>query len=513
MFWIFRTREIDVLSPINSVESSARLFSFFSIVLVGLFAWYIANLTLKTHKHVIRYFTYDNTWRIFVSIFIQCVFMGLYMSLKSYYGFYSLREIITFSLFNITFSIILMFVPRLVMVWWYKCFLYDVKSEDLDNYLVIGTSPRSVSLMIRMKYSKHYNLFGFVSDKPVENNLSIMSVPIIYFDNHISYEKYVRKNNIKGVIYVDHDNLINDSCNILKTSEELGLNTFMAPEMVMGDISHIASDSLHKISLQDMLDLKVYKNFFCSQLKNKVIMVTGAAGNIGSELCRLLAHFKCKQLILFDNAETPIHNLRLELEKSYPTLSIVPILGDVTFGKHMDLVFRKYKPQIVFHSAAYTHNQLMEKNPCEAVLVNVQGTRRVADMCINHETENLIVISSDKADDTSNVLNITKRLSEIVIQTLNDNNPKCKTRFTISRCHGVSISSKSYASLSMTKKLYEEVLSDYKKTFSSKTKHLLRVKKIESSVFDKYFKDLEIATNDVDECCILDLLKESFISL
>lgn len=515
MSWIFKTMETDVLShissvEINSVESSTSLLSFLTIALVGLLAWCIANLIFKTHKHIIRYFTYGNIWRIFVSIFIQCAFMGLYMGVVSFFASYSIREIITFSLFYITFSVILILVPRLFMIWAYKWFLLDVKSNELDNYLVVGTSPRSVALMLRMRDSKDYNLSAFISYNPLENNLSLMTVPILYFNNHIEYEKYVKKNDIKGVIYVDHASLIDDSSDILSTSEKLGLNILKAPEMLIGDTSHISSGTLHKISLQDVLNLKSYDNYFCSQLKNKVVMVTGAAGNIGSELCRLLAHFQCRQLILYDNAESPTHNLRLELKKSFPSLSFVPILGDITFGKHLDLVFKKYKPQIVFHAAAYIQTQLMENNPCEAISVNVEGTRRVAEMCINYGTENMIAISSDQADEPSNVLNITKRLSEIVIKKLNEST-NSKTRFTISRCHGVSISAKSYTSLCMTKKLYEELISDYKTSFSSKAKHLIssRFKKLEDSILEKYFKDLEFAIKDREECEILTSLKNT----
>ena len=111
-------------------------------------------------------------------------------------------------------------------------------------------------------------------------------------------------------------------------------------------------------------------------------MVTGAAGSIGSELCRQLATFGVKELVLYDNAETPMHNLRLELEENYPDLSFVPVIGDVRLLNRLDYAFKKWRPQVVFHAAAYKHVPLMEDNPCEAVLVNVAGSRNVADKCV-----------------------------------------------------------------------------------------------------------------------------------
>lgn len=147
-------------------------------------------------------------------------------------------------------------------------------------------------------------------------------------------------------------------------------------------------------------------------------MVTGAAGSIGSELCRQLAGFGVKKLVLFDNGETPMHNLRLELEEKYPELQYVSIIGDVRLERRLDFAFRTHHPQVVFHAAAYKHVPLMEENPCEAVLVNVAGTRNVADKCIQYGTEKMVMVSTDKAVNPTNIMGCTKRLAEIYVQSL-----------------------------------------------------------------------------------------------
>jgi FlaA1/EpsC-like NDP-sugar epimerase len=146
--------------------------------------------------------------------------------------------------------------------------------------------------------------------------------------------------------------------------------------------------------------------------------VTGAAGSIGSELCRQLATFGIKELVMFDNAETPLHNVRLEFEEKFPNLKFTPVIGDVRQLPRLDFVFRQYRPQVVFHAAAYKHVPLMEENPCEAVLVNVDGSRNVADKCLEYGVEKMVMISTDKAVNPTNIMGCTKRLAEIYVQSL-----------------------------------------------------------------------------------------------
>lgn len=166
-------------------------------------------------------------------------------------------------------------------------------------------------------------------------------------------------------------------------------------------------------------------------------MVTGAAGSIGSELVRQLATFGVKKLILFDNGETPMHNLRLELEDKFKGLDFVPVVGSVRHLERLDYVFRTYHPHVVFHAAAYKHVPLMEENPCEAVLVNVWGSRNVADKCLEYDTEKMVMISTDKAVNPTNIMGCTKRIAEIYVQSLGlaiaRNKQAGKTQFVTTR--------------------------------------------------------------------------------
>lgn len=155
-----------------------------------------------------------------------------------------------------------------------------------------------------------------------------------------------------------------------------------------------------------------------ANFRGKVVMVTGAAGSIGSELCRQLAAAGVSQLVLFDNAETPLHNLSLSLRDSFPELDFVARVGDVRSAVSLDSTFRRYKPTVVFHAAAYKHVPLMEENPCEAVTVNVAGSRNVADKCVEYGVEKMVMVSTDKAVNPTGIMGCTKRLAEIYVQSL-----------------------------------------------------------------------------------------------
>jgi FlaA1/EpsC-like NDP-sugar epimerase len=186
-------------------------------------------------------------------------------------------------------------------------------------------------------------------------------------------------------------------------------------------ISEMMNNEAIKIKIEDLLgreEIHVNKEELIFHFKNKTVLVTGAAGSIGSEICRQLAEVGVKQLLLYDFAETPLHNIRLELEHKFPELDFVPIIGDIRVKLRIEAVFAQFRPQIVLHAAAYKHVPLMEENPCEAVCVNVIGTRRVADMAVKYGVEKMIMISSDKAVNPTNVMGASKRLAEIYVQSL-----------------------------------------------------------------------------------------------
>ena len=194
------------------------------------------------------------------------------------------------------------------------------------------------------------------------------------------------------------------------------------------------------IRIEDLLgreEIHINLDEIGNLLEGKTVLVTGAAGSIGSEICRQLAHFPIKKLVCFDSAETPMHNLRLELEEKYKELNFVPVIGDVRSPDRVDYVFRNWHPQVVFHAAAYKHVPLMEENPCEAIRTNVFGTRVMADAAVSYGVEKFVMISTDKAVNPTNIMGCSKRLAEIYVQSLSlaieRGEVKGETRFITTR--------------------------------------------------------------------------------
>lgn len=175
------------------------------------------------------------------------------------------------------------------------------------------------------------------------------------------------------------------------------------------------------MTIEDLLmrdEIQIDMNLIEKRFKNKTILVTGAAGSIGSELCRQLTQIGIEKLVLYDYAETPIHSIQLELNKKFPKMKFVYILGDVRMKKRIERVIATYMPDIIFHAAAYKHVPLMEEHPCEAITTNVYGTKIVADLAVKYGVEQMILVSTDKAVNPTNVMGASKRLAEIYVQSL-----------------------------------------------------------------------------------------------
>jgi len=227
--------------------------------------------------------------------------------------------------------------------------------------------------------------------------------------------------NIQAIIFSTYQAVKEEDERLIRYCEKKHIKMYILPSVDELKEGKITMRNLPEVHIEDLLgrkEIEINLQEIKTTLKDKVVLVTGAAGSIGSELCRQLSSFNLKQLILFDSAETPMHNIRLELEEKYPEISFLPIMGDVRMPSRVESVFKRFGPQIVFHAAAYKHVPLMEENPCEAVLTNVFGTRTVADLAVKYNVLKFIMISTDKAVNPTNIMGASKRLAEIYVQSL-----------------------------------------------------------------------------------------------
>ena len=372
---------------------------------------------LKTYRIIIRHSTIKELgFFILVALFKQLM-SGFVFGLL--YGFELDVLMLTVVDFFLTFSFF--FIVRVFMT-----LLYDAIKGQLEqrnqcqNVLIYGITEKSVSIISRLASSTHYKIVGFVQFGKQSVSHIISEIKVYYVDSQEAFQKVVSDVDADALLFAYEDDVRSESDRLIRYAIDCNIKTLVAPsidEMVDGKLSY----KLRNIEIEDLLmreEIKISMDEIVENFQGKTVMVTGAAGSIGSELCRQLATFGIKELILFDNAETPMHNLRLEFDENFPDIKYIPIIGDVRLPARLDYAFRKFRPQVVFHAAAYKHVPLMEENPCEAVLVNVAGSRNVADKCLEYDVEKMVMVSTDKAVNPTNIMGCTKRLAEIYVQSM-----------------------------------------------------------------------------------------------
>ena len=307
---------------------------------------------------------------------------------------------------------------------------FHTHEKERMRILIYNTSDKAIALESRLHNSKHYKVVGFLTPLSSENKLTTHQMPVYSFENKEDVEQIVSARAVGGILFPTEKDIRGEGHRLVKYATECRLKLLLAP--TIDEYANLTTQVVRNVKVEDLLgrdEIAISMDKIKERFAGKVVMVTGASGSIGSELCRQLARLGIKKLLLFDNAETPMHNLRLELEDKYKDLNFVPVVGDVRQLPRLDYVFRTWHPQVVFHAAAYKHVPLMEDNPCEAVLVNVVGSRNVADKCIEYGAEMMVMISTDKAVNPTNIMGCTKRLAEIYVQSIDNE----KTKFVTTR--------------------------------------------------------------------------------
>ena len=310
--------------------------------------------------------------------------------------------------------------------------------RSTKRVLIYGVGDKAASLVTRLQNSPHYRIVGFLSYSKSKKKLSIEDNPVFSFSSINDLAHLIDKANVGTIIFAHRSDARIEENRLIKYCMQNNITVLYAPSI--DDISSNQGPKVREINIEDLLErpaIELSMKDIITNFKGKTVLVTGAAGSIGSELCRQLAHIGAGHIIMFDSAETPMHNLRLEFDDKYPDLEKTPIIGDVRNKKRLDFVMRTYHPQVVFHAAAYKHVPLMEENPCEAVHANVIGSRNVADKCLEYDVDMMVMISTDKAVNPTNVMGCSKRIAEIYVQSLGlaveKGKIKGKTRFVTTR--------------------------------------------------------------------------------
>lgn len=382
----------------------------------------VAFLVMRTYKIIIRYSTLKEVGRFAVACLVKDLFLVAYLSLM-------VRVVPDFGehgWFYVAIDMILtlasLVVLRVMMLVFYDALKSRIAANRrVKKVLIYGVGDKSVAMIMRLQNSIHYRIMGCLTYGPKLRSYRVGEQQVYYFESAEDLQRVAARLSIDGVLFPTSECAQEEKDRLIRYCESLGVKVLVTPpvdEVVDGKIMR---QMIREIKIEDLLgraEININMAEIVAALKGKTVLVTGAAGSIGSELCRQIATFDVERLILFDSAETPMHNIRLELEARFPELEFVPIVGDVRVRERVDMVFRNFRPSMVFHAAAYKHVPLMEENPCEAVLANVLGTRNVADLAVKYGAEKMIMISTDKAVNPTNIMGASKRLAEIYIQSL-----------------------------------------------------------------------------------------------
>ena len=375
----------------------------------------LAFLVTKVYRGIIRHTDLRDIWKIISAVSLRILLCLIFLLCVD---ILTPKQQIVYILLDAMFSFFGLVALRVFMV-----LVYDIISNKVSNklnVLIYGIDSLSISLSNRLGSNYKYNVLGFYLYGEKYRSFSVGKYRSYYFNNENDFKNIVSKLKIKCVVFPDYDSVQGEKERLVEYCLHNAVKMMVAPPIDTMDSKKNQSQQIQEIKIEDLLgreQIEIDEQTIRNSLKDKVVMVTGAAGSIGSELSHQLSTFGVKQLILYDAAESPMHQLGLDMkERGFD--KFVAIVSDVRLKSRLRTVFSRYKPDVVFHAAAYKHVPLMESNPGDAVSTNVLGTKNVADLCIEFNVQKMIMISTDKAVNPTNVMGASKRIAEIYVQTL-----------------------------------------------------------------------------------------------
>lgn len=372
----------------------------------------------RTYSNVLRFSSFVDIMRIFTALSVS---YGILVVLNAIFEALTNLRIGAISVLLIAFvlNFSLMACLRVVVKMLFEAINFDGRHSA--NVFIYGAKEAGVNIAksLRVSLRNHYRLRGFIADEPELINKVMMGVKV--FPNDDDLLDIMEEKRVQTIIVspAKMDALKNSDLLDRLLSHNIKLLT--APPLSGWQSLTLNPTQIKQIQIEDLLQrdsIEVDLRKIASHLEGKRVLITGAAGSIGSEIMRQVADFNPYQLILVDQAETPLHDVRLELQDCWRDLSAKTIVADISNATRMEKIFQECRPQYIFHAAAYKHVPMMEDNVSESVQVNVAGTRTLADLAVKYKAEKFVMISTDKAVNPTNVMGCSKRLAEIYVQSL-----------------------------------------------------------------------------------------------
>lgn len=422
-------------------EATFRVFPPLVLTLgVFLLCFIVGFRIFHTYQGVMRFSSFTDLMRVSTAVITAIVLVFIVQ-----WAFASADWLVAFS----TADVILMALFVIALMWtvriWVKTLYEDsIHRADLSRTFILGVREGGVALAknIRSSSESPYKVVGFVSDEQDRDmkHRRLMGFRVYPFGPDLP--ETMRRANVATLIVSPLKmGLLQENEEIVNALVDAGIKIMVMPKAREWDgKSDINISELHPIDVEDLLPrekIEVDMKAAADLLQGKVVMITGAAGSIGSEMVRQVATYAPSRLVLVDQAETPMHDIRLMMRNRWPEIPAETIVADIADAKIMERIFKEYRPDYVFHAAAYKHVPMMEDNPYESVVNNIHGTKVIADLAVKYGTRKFVMVSTDKAVNPTNVMGCSKRICEIYVQSLDkaikDGAVKGETQFVTTR--------------------------------------------------------------------------------
>jgi FlaA1/EpsC-like NDP-sugar epimerase len=396
----------------------------------------ISFVTLRTFSGILRFSSFTDLLRIVYALGLGygLTFLTV-VALRRYNLDFNLDNLTFISIFFL--NTFLMIFSRILVKEVYE----TITGSDIKpiNVFIYGTKEAGISVAKALKGNSEFNyrVLGFISDESHMIGKELMGVTI--YENNENLFRILESKNVRTIIVSPQkmEEIKNSALLANFVDHDISLLTTVPINEWNGSLR--SKEQLKDIQIEDLLPrdpIKISMLDIASNIEGKRVMVTGAAGSIGSEIVRQVASFNPNSIILIDQAETPLHNLKLELKDKWRDLRTEIIVANVSNHSRMDKIFSKTRPQYIFHAAAYKHVPMMEVNVSEAIQTNVLGTKIVSDLAVKYNANKFVMVSTDKAVNPSNVMGCSKRICEIYVQSLAkriENSGEKSTQFITTR--------------------------------------------------------------------------------
>lgn len=394
------------------------------LVITIFFFW-----AFRTYSGIIRHSSYIDAMKLFLAQFFTLLILVL-INMAFLLNQDEKLFLNTGLFINAVLSFSFLFFYRVIVKQTFEKFLQTPKETGRMKVLLYGFDTHAIAIAeaLRSENPSRFKLVGFIDKFSQNSSKRILDLPILQLKRRVPV--MMRSVGAEALIIADKGLSKEERAFIVEECLYYNYKVYTIPLVTDWENQEQIAKSIKSIDILDLLDRKpilLNMDSISSELNGKTIMVTGAAGSIGSEIVRQVIGFNPKRVIILDQAETPLHSLSLEIADCNPDIEICNVLGDVRDRSALRQIFKLYTPDVVYHAAAYKHVPLMEENPSQAVFTNILGTKNVADLSRKYKAERFVMVSTDKAVNPSNVMGASKRIAEKYVQALHYKHQKDDT--------------------------------------------------------------------------------------